>query len=74
MPTSSTQLGLAGQGDRLRQAREQQMHYFREHPAHTAREYLLMTFRAVGELPGCAGLFNERTNPLFLADLRRRGT
>ena len=56
---------LAGAGDRLRQAREQQTQYFRERPADTAREYLLNVFRAVAVLPGCAGLFDERTNPLF---------
>jgi hypothetical protein len=56
---------LAGPGERLRHARDQQTLYFRAHPADSAREYLLATFRAIAALPGCAGLFDERTNPLF---------
>ena len=56
---------LSGPGDRLRQAREQQTEYFRQQPSHTVREYLLYTFRTIAALPGCAGLFDERTNPLF---------
>lgn len=56
---------LSGPGERLRQAREQQTEYFHRQPSYTAREYLLETFRTVAVLPGCAGLFDERTNPLF---------
>ena len=56
---------LAGPGERLRFARDQQTTFFRAHPELSAREYLLDAFLQVARLPGCAGLFDEATNPLF---------
>ena len=58
-------LRLAGSGERFRYARDQQTLYFRGEPSHSAREYLLATFRGVAALPACDGLFDEASNPLF---------
>src|SRR5919197_279941 len=56
---------LSGTGVRLQRARDEETHYFRQYPERSAREYLEDTFRAVAALPGCAGLFDERHNPLW---------
>ncbi|HPM83049.1 MAG TPA: BREX-2 system adenine-specific DNA-methyltransferase PglX, partial [Candidatus Anammoximicrobium sp.] len=49
---------LSGPGERLRRARDEHELYFREHPTHTDREYLLAVFSELGKLPGCAELFD----------------
>ncbi|MCP9485021.1 MAG: BREX-2 system adenine-specific DNA-methyltransferase PglX [Gaiellaceae bacterium MAG52_C11] len=56
---------LSGGGPRLRRARDEEAHYFRQNPERTAREYLEDTFRRVEGLPGCGGLFDLRHNPLW---------
>lgn len=60
---------LSGEGPRLRRARDEEAHYFRQYPERTAREYLEDTFRGVAGLPGCGGLFGERHNPLWQLEI-----
>lgn len=57
---------IAGPGERLRLAKDHQTLFFDRHPTLGERDYLLSVFREVAALPGMAGLFDERHNPLFL--------
>ena len=61
--------------DPARRALAQDRHetYFRQHPVHSDREYLLTTYREVGRLPGMAALFDERHNPLFRLEVSGDG-
>lgn len=56
---------LAGRGDRLQRARDQETLYFRKHPSHGHREYLEHVLREVSELPGLGPLLGEGKNPLW---------
>lgn len=56
---------MSGTGVRLQRARDEETHYFQQHPERTAREYLEDGFRVVAALPGCASLFDEQHNPLW---------
>ncbi|MEY4415650.1 MAG: hypothetical protein RIQ53_2943 [Pseudomonadota bacterium] len=56
---------IAGHGDRLALARDAQDGYFRRHPLHTDRDYLLDAFRQAGALPGLHTFFDEAHNPVF---------
>lgn len=49
----------------LRLARDHEKAYFRDHPRHGEREYLLHVFRTVEALPGMGPLFDEAHNPLW---------
>ncbi len=57
-------LGGADEAD-LRLARDHECAYFRDHPRHGEREYLLHVFRTVEALPGMGPLFDEAHNPLW---------
>ena len=50
---------IAGPGDRLARARDEHELYFRSHPQHTNREYLLSIFAELAKLPGTKDIFGE---------------
>ena len=50
---------IAGPGDRLTRARDEHELYFRSHPQHTDREYLLSIFAELAKLPGTKDIFGE---------------
>ncbi len=50
---------IAGPGERLARARDEHELYFRSHPQHTDREYLLSIFAELAKLPGTKGIFGE---------------
>jgi hypothetical protein len=50
---------IAGPGDRLARARDEHEMYFRSHPQHTDREYLLSIFAELAKLPGTKDIFGE---------------
>lgn len=50
---------LAGPREQLARARDEHELYFREHPTHTDREYLLAVFNDLARLPGAAEIFGE---------------
>jgi len=50
---------FAGPGDRLARARDEHELYFRSHPQHTDREYLLSIFGELAKLPGTHDVFGE---------------
>lgn len=50
---------IAGPGDRLARARDEHELYFRSHPQHTDREYLLSIFAELAKLPGTRDIFGE---------------
>ncbi len=56
---------LSGPAERLALARDRHEQYFRAHPLQSDRDYLLASFREVARLPGMAGLYDERRNPVF---------
>lgn len=56
---------LAGEGDRGRMAEAAEQDFIAANPALHERHWFLHVFRAVGQLPGAAGLFDEVHNPVF---------
>ena len=50
---------IAAPGDRLARARDEHELYFRSHPQHTDREYLLSIFAELAKLPGTKDIFGE---------------
>ena len=50
---------IAGPGERLARARDEHELYFRSHPKHTDREYLLSIFAELAKLPGTKDIFGE---------------
>jgi len=56
---------LAGPGERLGIAKDHRTLFLRPDPGLTDRDYLLHVFGEVAKLPGMAGLFDPRHNPLF---------
>lgn len=50
---------IAGPGERLARARDEHELYFRSHPQHTDREYLLSIFGELAKLPGAKDIFGE---------------
>ena len=50
---------IAGPGERLARARDEHELYFRSHPQHTDREYLLSIFSELAKLPGTKDIFGE---------------
>jgi hypothetical protein len=50
---------IAGPGERLARARDEHELYFRSHPQHTDREYLLSIFADLAKLPGTRDIFGE---------------
>lgn len=57
---------IAGPGARAREAVEMQEVYFREHPEHTDREWLLQAVERLREFEATRGLVEEHS-PLYLA-------
>ena len=55
---------LAGPGERLTRARDEETLYFRKHPQHGPREYLEHVFRETARLPAMRWLLGEK-NPLW---------
>ncbi len=53
------------QAGRLALARDRHDAYFREHPHHNDRDYLIACFREAGALPGLLTFFDEAHNPIF---------
>lgn len=58
-------LGGTPESGRLALARDRHEAYFRTHPTHSDREYLLAAFREAGALPGLRTFFDEAHNPVF---------
>jgi hypothetical protein len=56
---------IAGRDDRLGLAKANRTLFLRPDPELTDRDYLLHVFEEVAKLPGMAGLFDRRHNPLF---------
>jgi hypothetical protein len=57
---------LAGPGDALVRARDEETLFFRKHPELSHREYLEDVFRASTELPSLDRILGEGSNPLWL--------
>ena len=56
---------IAGSSDRLAIAKDRRTLFLRPNPELTDRDYLLHVFAEVANLPGIAGLFDPRHNPLY---------
>ncbi len=56
---------IAGSSDRLAIAKDRRTLFLRPNPELTDRDYLLHVFAEVAKLPGVAGLFDARHNPLY---------
>jgi hypothetical protein len=56
---------IAGSSDRLAFAKDRRTLFLRPNPELTDRDYLLHVFAEVAKLPGVAGLFDARHNPLY---------
>jgi len=56
---------IAGSSDRLAIAKDQRTLFLRPNPELTDRDYLLRVFAEVAKLPGVAGLFDPKHNPLY---------
>ena len=56
---------ISGPGERLAQAKEQNIQTYRAGLHKTDRDYLLLCFDELSRLPGVAGLFDQEHNPLY---------
>lgn len=56
---------LSGAGERRRLAQDRHTLYFRTHPSHSDRDYLLHVFGAVAKYPAMGALFDPHHNPLW---------
>ena len=56
---------ISGPGERLAIAKDRRTLYLRPDPSLTDRDYLLYAFAEVAKLPGVAGLFDPKHNPLY---------
>src|SRR5438552_576301 len=56
---------IAGPADRLAIAKDRRTLFLRPNPKLTDRDYLLHVFSEVAKLPGVAGLFDPKHNPLY---------
>lgn len=56
---------IAGRSDRLAIAKDRRTLFLRPNPELTDRDYLLHVFSEAAKLPGVAGLFDARHNPLY---------
>lgn len=57
--------GISGPGERLEEAVERNLLYFREFPEQTNREYFLHLFEQAAALPGAGEVFDRAHNPLW---------
>jgi hypothetical protein len=64
---------LSGVGPRHTRAVQEHQHYFQQRPTYSDRDYLEHVFRAVGELPAAAALFDPKHNPLWRLPLSADG-
>jgi hypothetical protein len=62
-----TEALLAGPGDRLAEARERQLEYFRQHPAHSDLDYLHAAVQRLSDYEPTRALA-DRHNPMHLLD------
>jgi hypothetical protein len=58
-------IGGTPDSGRLALARDRADAYFREHPLHSDRDYLLSCFTEAGTLPGLHTFFDQTHNPVF---------
>jgi len=56
---------ISGPGERLAIAKDRRTIFLRPDPSLTDRDYLLHVFAEVAKLPGVAGLFDPKHNPLY---------
>ncbi len=56
---------ISGPGERLAQAKEQNIQTYRSGLHKTDRDYLVVCFDEISRLPGVAGLFDKEHNPLY---------
>jgi hypothetical protein len=56
---------LSGPGDRLSRARDSYEMYFKDHPIHSDREYLIYIFNKVSEFQGLKEIFDKKHNILW---------
>ena len=56
---------ISGPGERLSIAKDRRTLFLRPDPGLTDRDYLLHVFGEVAKLPGVAGLFDQKHNPLY---------
>lgn len=56
---------ISGPGERLSIAKDRRTLFLRPDPGLTDRDYLLHVFAEVAKLPGVAGLFDQKHNPLY---------
>jgi hypothetical protein len=56
---------ISGPGERLAIAKDRRTLFLRPNPSLTDRDYLLHVFAEVAKLPGVAGLFDPKHNPLY---------
>ncbi len=56
---------ISGAAERLAIAKDQRTLFLRPDPSLTDRDYLLYVFAEVAKLPGVAGLFDQKHNPLY---------
>jgi hypothetical protein len=56
---------IAGPGERLAIAKVRRTLFLRPDPSLTDRDYLLHVFAEVAKLPGVAGIFDQKHNPLY---------
>ena len=56
---------ISGPGERLAIAKARRTLFLRPDPSLTDRDYLLHVFSEVAKLPGVAGLFDPKHNPLY---------
>jgi hypothetical protein len=56
---------IAGPGERLAIAKDRRSRFLRPDPGLTDRDYLIHVFVEAAKLPGVAGLFDPKHNPLF---------
>ncbi|WP_272026546.1 BREX-2 system adenine-specific DNA-methyltransferase PglX [Kocuria rosea] len=60
---------IAGPGDRLLRARENQTAYFRVNTSHHDRDWLQQSFRVLAAQPAGASLVDPRHNPVWTAEV-----
>ena len=56
---------ISGPGERLAIAKDRRTLFLRPDPSLTDRDYLLHVFAEVAKLPGVAGLYDQKHNPLY---------
>lgn len=60
---------IAGPGDRTARAVEHQQAHYEDHPTDNSRDWLLVAFRALADLPAGRGLVDPDHNPVWRAPI-----